>query len=128
METMGTCYEHGHHDSQHNSIQHNDIQLNDTLHKCTLCGVVMPDDIYAECHLCWLPQISPLCRMMLRWMSLYWVSLCWMSWSHEQEYISDVLPNPLSIWSAFDYYEFWMKRKTYILAGNQSTKIMTHFE
>ncbi len=30
---------------------------------------------YAECHLCWVSQISPLC-----WVSLCWVSLCWMSW------------------------------------------------
>ncbi len=29
----------------------------------------------AECHLCWLLQIIPLC-----WMSLCWVSICWVSW------------------------------------------------
>ncbi len=31
--------------------------------------------IYAECHLCLVSQISPLC-----WVSLRWMSLCWMSW------------------------------------------------
>ncbi len=31
--------------------------------------------IIAECHSCWLLQISPSCRV-----SLCWMSLCWVSW------------------------------------------------
>ncbi len=39
---------------------------------------------YAECYLCWLLQIIPLCWMSLCcvsmcWVSLCWVSICWMS-------------------------------------------------
>jgi hypothetical protein len=32
---------------------------------------------YAECQLCWMLQISPLC-----WVSYHWISLCWVSWYH----------------------------------------------
>ncbi len=35
--------------------------------------------VYAECRLCWMSQISPLC-----WESLCWVSLCWMLWRSKQ--------------------------------------------
>ncbi len=54
------------------------------------CVSFMLNVIYAECHLCWVSQISPLCWVslcsvslcwvLLCWMSLRWVSLCWMSW------------------------------------------------
>ncbi len=36
--------------------------------------------IYADCHLWWVSQITPLCWVSLCWMSLFWASLCWVSW------------------------------------------------
>jgi len=40
-----------------------------------MLSVIMLSVVYAECRLCRMSQISPLC-----WVSLCWVSLCWMSW------------------------------------------------
>ncbi len=62
-----------------------DLQHNDTERKCTMLDDIKHYDKwitthsitalyiechYAECHSCWVSQISPWC----------WVSLCWMSW------------------------------------------------
>ncbi len=39
--------------------------------------VVILSIVYAECHLCRVSHVSPLC-----WESLCWMSLCWGSWRH----------------------------------------------
>ncbi len=70
-------------DTQHNNTQHNNtktrhlsIRTLDTAKLSVIYGVCR----YAECHSCWVSQISSLCRVSLCWMSLCWMSLCWVSW------------------------------------------------
>ncbi len=55
-------------DNQHSDTRHNGRAL--------ICWVsFMLSVIYAECYLCLVSHISPLC-----WVPLCWMSLCWESW------------------------------------------------
>jgi hypothetical protein len=42
-----------------------------------ILSVIMLNVIYAECHFCWVLQISTLWRVSFWWVSLCWVLLCW---------------------------------------------------
>jgi hypothetical protein len=59
----------------------------------------------AECHFCWLSQMSQLCWVSLHWVSLCWVSLCWVSLSWVS--LCWVLWSPE--WSTLWYYAWKVK-------------------
>jgi hypothetical protein len=66
------------HDTQHNDIQHYDIHYIQKWHATRSITTlsIMADNCYAECHLCRVSNISPLCPVPLCQMSLCWVSWC----------------------------------------------------
>jgi hypothetical protein len=65
----------------------------------------MAEHCYAECHLCWEPQISPLCRVSLCLMLLCWVSLM-LSVTYKPIRLSVVMLSivlPIVLMSSFTY-------------------------
>jgi hypothetical protein len=68
------CHNMQHNGIQHNNFQHNDIQHNNRLIATLSIMALDAECCYADCHLCWVSQISCLCGVSR------WMSLCRMEW------------------------------------------------